>query len=212
MRARLFQTSATIVTLVVASCGFPTTRADTCAEDPDLCPPSAKTATSVTCDCHCTIGFTEDSGQNFEGRVPMCLPPELNAAIATKEQQVALDAFEARDFNQRVFQFCSKDVAAFLRTWIRMPGHLVLACATPVRCDCGTAGTQLDTEVCHSSCNDTACSTRNCPSALNNEGAIDLTACFCSRASSCGAASPVTGTPAVCRDWTHRPTSTLQTK
>lgn len=88
----LLGASATTLSLLVASCRFPSTRASSCDEDAALCPPSSKSATSVTCDCHCTIGFSEDTGQNFAGHVAVCLPPALNGAIAASAQQAALRA------------------------------------------------------------------------------------------------------------------------
>jgi len=86
MRGRLLGTSATtpsmvvvgvgaVVLVLVASCGFPTSRGPTCADEIELCPQSSKSATSVTCDCRCTVGFTEDTGQTFDGHVAVCLPP-----------------------------------------------------------------------------------------------------------------------------------------
>ena len=194
-----------VVLVLVASCGFPTSRGPTCADEIELCPQSSKSATSVTCDCRCTVGFTEDTGQTFDGHVAVCLPPELNGAIADGAQADALRAAEPRVFDQRVFQFCSQDVAGFLREAIRMPGHLVLGCASPVRCECGTTGTQIDSASCRSRCDEVACDGRNCSSVLGLGSRVDLASCFCSRATSCGSVAPAPDAPALCRDWTRPP-------
>jgi hypothetical protein len=215
MRGHPLGTSATTLSLIVAvaSCHFPTgSRATSCDEDVELCPQSSKSATSVTCDCRCTIGFTEDTGQTFEGHVAVCLPPELNGAIAATAQQVALRAAPPRVFDQRVFQFCSRDVAGFLRSSIRMPGHLALGCASPVRCDCSTGGTQIDTEVCRSQCDDVACDARNCSSVVGRDSKVDLSSCFCTRATSCGSVTPSVDAPGLCRDWTRPPAITAASK
>lgn len=200
MRGRLLGTSATTLVLV-ASCRFPSSRGASCEDDVALCPQSSRSASSVTCDCRCTVGFSEDTGQIFDGHVAVCLPPALNGAMAAGEQKLALSAIEPRVFDQRVFQFCSRDVAAFLRSSIRMPGRLVLGCRTPVTCDCATAGTQTDSEVCHAQCEDVACDTRNCTSVLDKESTVGLTSCFCSRVSSCASVEPSAEAPALCRDW-----------
>jgi hypothetical protein len=211
MRGRTLGGSAITVLLLVASCRFPTSsQAASCDEDVALCPQSSKSATSVTCDCRCTIGFSEDTGQTFEGHIAMCLPPALNGAIAAGAQQAAaeLRAVEPRVFDQRVFQFCSKDVAGFLRSWIHMPGHLALGCASPVSCDCSTGGTQIDSEVCRAPCDDVACDARNCAAVLGRDSKVDLSSCFCSRAASCGSVTPSVEAPPLCRDWMQAPAST----
>jgi hypothetical protein len=205
MRGHLIGTSATtlVLSFVAASCRFPSSQSPSCDDDKELCPKSSRSATSVTCDCRCTLGVSEDTGQNFDGHIAVCLPAELNRATARDDQQLKLESLEPRVFDQRVFQYCSKDVARFLRSAIRVPARLVLACAVPITCTCTTKGTQADTNLCHSECNDVACDAKNCPSVLRKDEKVDLQSCFCSRAETCGVVTPAVDAPALCRDWTR---------
>jgi hypothetical protein len=146
---------------------------------------------------------SEDTGQNFDGNIAVCLPAELNRATASDEQELALQSLEPRVFDQRVYKYCSKDVASFLRSAIRVPARLVLACAVPIHCECTTKGTQADTNLCHAGCTDIPCDAKNCPSVLRKNEKIDLQSCFCSRASTCGDVTPAVDEPGLCRDWTR---------
>src|SRR4051812_8615388 len=115
MRTRLVEFYATAVSVGVASCNFPSTTPPSCDDDVELCPHSSRNATSVTCDCKCTIGGGEDSINQFQGPVAACLPAGLNRITGSDEQRVALQSMEERSFDQRVFRYCSGDVAGFLR-------------------------------------------------------------------------------------------------
>jgi hypothetical protein len=202
MRTRLVELMATAIALVASSCRFPSTSSPTCDEDIDLCPKSERTATSVTCDCHCTIGGGENPANNFDGAIAMCLPPALNTITANDEQRVALDAMEQRAFNQRVYQYCSGSVAGFVRIAIKAHANLKLAaCVMPVRCECKTAGTHRDSFSCHSTCADRPCDAKNCTSILRRESKLDIAACSCSRGTVCGESAPPTEDDGVCRDW-----------
>jgi hypothetical protein len=132
--------------------------------------------------------------------VAVCLPPALNKFSATEAQRSALQALEAHVFDQRVFQYCSQDVARFLRTAIKAPVG-VRACAVPVHCSCTTAGAQLDSDKCHSNCQELACDSKNCPGILRRTSKLDINSCFCSRAEACGVTSPRSDDPVMCRDW-----------
>lgn len=201
MRTHWIECSATVLAVVVASCSFPSDKpSNTCESDAQLCPKSSKAATSVTCDCRCTVGLSEDTGDNYDGHVAVCLPAELNNMLASGEVQSGLSALDAHVFDQRVFEYCSQDVARFLRTTIKAPVGL-LACAVPIHCSCTTTGALQDSTVCHEPCDDVACTKRNCPGVLWRHGKLDTSVCRCSRATACGAVEPAAEQPGVCRDW-----------
>src|SRR4051812_21736134 len=155
MRTRVVELGMAAVALIVGSCRFPSSTNPSCDDDIELCPTSSRAATSVTCSCECTIGSGLDSVNRFAGVVAMCLPPDLNARSATSEQQVALQAMEARAFDQRVYNFCSGNVASFVRLAIKAHADLKLtACVLPVMCDCHTEGATRDSDACHKPCTD----------------------------------------------------------
>ena len=66
----------------------------------------------------------------------------------------------------------------------------------PVSCECGTAGTQIDTEVCHSQCEDVASTTRNCPSVFDTDSTVDLTSLSALAPPAAGASRPHPRRPA----------------
>jgi hypothetical protein len=201
MRIPWLVCEATAFAVVLASCSFPSDKpAPSCESNAEECPRSSKAATSVTCDCHCTVGLSDDTGQGYDGRVAVCLPPELNGVAAVGQVRSALSTLDTHDFDQRVFQYCSQDVARFLRTTIRAPVGL-RACAVPLTCECTTKGAVHDSPVCHAPCEDVECTRQNCPAVLWNGANLDASACRCSRASACGAVAPVAERPGVCRDW-----------
>lgn len=202
MPGNLIGASATILAILVASCRFPASHGTSCDDDVALCPHSSTVATSVTCDCRCTLGFGEAAGQSFDGHIAMCLPSELNTATASSDQMISLRSIDAQTFDQRVYQFCSRDVAGFLRTMIRVPRQIVLACTLPVKCDCSTSGTKLDSPTCHTRCGEKPCDSHSCPFILRNTGQMDLDTCSCSRVSSCGTVAPAEDLPPLCKDWT----------
>lgn len=190
--------------LTIASCGFPSsTSAPSCDSDVSLCPQSTRDATSVSCDCECTLGIdVTDSSSKYAGRVDVCLPAELNVMTASPDQRVALDSLEPQLFDQRVFGYCSHDVADFLRTAIQARANVTLvACAVPLKCECTTQGTRHDSSVCHAGCDDIACDTTSCTAVLTADQKLGLSRCFCSRATACGLTVPASSTPGVCRDW-----------
>lgn len=213
MRTRIVESLGTLLvtTLLVvgASCRFPSAEAPSCDDDLELCPHSSTAATSVTCDCRCTIGASEDTGSTYEGGYAVCLPPELNQSTASDVQRAALQDLDQREFDQRVFRYCSRDVARFVRTTIKLHSLLRLAaCVQPVMCECTTKGTQRDSSVCRKPCTERACDDRNCPTVLRKGAQIDMSACTCTRASVCGVVAPQEEKPGLCRDWitsTKRP-------
>jgi hypothetical protein len=202
MRKRFVGFYATAVSLVVASCSFPSSTPPSCDDDVELCPHSSRNATSVTCDCKCSIGGGEDSINEFQGPIAACLPAPLNRVTASDEQRVALQALSPRSFDQRVFRYCSAEVAGFVRLAIKAYASLKLAaCIMPVKCECKTAGTQRDSNVCHSTCEDVPCSDKNCRSILRSGSKLEIAACSCSRTSICGESAPADEAPGLCRDW-----------
>jgi hypothetical protein len=194
--------TATVLAFIVASCRFPQDdpASSACEKDPQMCPRSSKAATSVTCDCKCTVGLSDDTGDTYEGHVPVCLPPELNVALADGEVRSGLSALDARVFDQRVFDYCSQDVARFLRTTIKAPVGF-RACAVPLHCECTTKGALRDSSACHADCQDVACTQKNCPGVLWKHSKLDTAVCRCSRSTACGTVSPVAESHAVCHDW-----------
>ena len=202
MRTRWNERCAIAIAVVVMSCSVPSSDGEsTCEDDAELCPESSQAATSVTCDCRCTLGVSEDEGLKFEGVIDVCLPAPLNPKIASDVQMVARQALTTREFDQRVFKYCSQDVARFIRTTVKSRAKGVGSCAMPVRCECTTKGASRDSGVCHAPCPDVPCDEKNCPAVLWHGGKLDGTACTCSRATACGAVVPAEEDPGFCRDW-----------
>jgi hypothetical protein len=191
----------TALVVAVTSCQFPSMHAPSCDDDIELCPKSSTVANSVTCDCRCTVGASEDTGKSYVGQIAVCLPPELSSTTASDEQRVAIQALEPRDFDQRVFRYCSREVTRFLRTTVKMHSLLRLAsCVQPVMCECSTAGTTRESSVCRSPCREKACDDENCPSVLMTDATLSTRSCNCSRASVCGQVAPEEDRPGLCRD------------
>jgi hypothetical protein len=202
MRTRFVEFCATAVSLVVAGCPFPHDVKPTCDDDIDLCPHSSRTASSVTCDCHCTVGGGDNPANNFDGKFAACLPPALNRMTASDEQRVALDAMESRTFDQRVFNYCSRDVAGFVRLAIKSRARMKLsACLMPVECECRTEGAQRDSYSCRTPCVEVPCTEHNCRSVLRKGSKLQINACACSRTEVCGEVEPPDSEPGICRDW-----------
>jgi hypothetical protein len=205
MQTRIAGRSATVLAtalaVVIASCNMPTSSPTSCDEDPELCPSSQRAATSVTCDCRCTLGVTEDEGSNFDGRVDVCLPDRLNKMTGSVEQKLALSALAPREFDQHVYQYCSQEVAHFLRTTVKSRSKGVGACAVPVHCECTTKGAKRDSGVCHTKCPEVPCDAKNCPAVLWQGAKLDASACTCTRSTACGSVVPAEEDPGFCRDW-----------
>lgn len=200
MRKRLVELTGTAL-LVVASCRFPTSEKPSCDDDVELCPHSSTAANSVTCDCRCTVGASEDTGKTYEGSLALCLPADLNTTTASDEQRVAIQALAPSDFDQRVFRYCSREVSRFVRTTIKLHSILRLAaCVQPVMCECSTTGTRRDSSSCHKPCTERECDDQNCPSLLRTDATIDMSSCSCTRATVCGIVAPSEDGPGLCRD------------
>jgi hypothetical protein len=201
MQTRFVEIMAVTVAFVGYSCSFPTSSSPTCDDDETLCPRSSAGATSVACDCHCTIGGGDNPVNNFDGTASFCLPPALNAMTSVGAQRVALASMDPRTFDQRVFGYCSQTVAAFVRLAIKAHADLKLAaCLMPVECDCKTAGTERDSPTCHATCNPLPCTADNCDSVLRVDSKLDIAACACSRVTVCGVTQPPPAEPDLCRD------------
>jgi len=201
MRMRVAECCAIVVVAVIASCRFPDSPDPDCDDDLSLCPRSSKAATSVICDCRCEIGIS-DAAEHYDGRVAVCLPTELNPTTASDEQRVALRTLDARTFDQRVFGYCSQDVARFVRAAVKAQARVrIAACAVPVSCTCSTKGTRRDSPACRAPCPEVACEPKTCKAVIQKGSKLDMSACECSRASACGAVAPPEGEPVLCRDW-----------
>lgn len=204
MRVRFFGSVATAFACVVASCAFPSnTDTSACAKDAEACPESSKVATTVTCDCKCTIGLSDELGDTYEGSLSLCLPAPLNPTTASSAQLQTLASLASHDYDQQVFKFCSERVASFLNAAIKTPVGQVRACAVPVDCQCTTKGAKDDSMACHAQCAEIDCDQHNCPYVLRHGSKVDMGRCFCSRARSCGTVMPREDEPALCRDWAH---------
>lgn len=197
-RRRFALTSSAVALLGVASCTFPEGSQPTCDDDPEQCPRSSRSANVVSCDCTCEIGLFVGE-ETFRGAVPACLPPALNARIATGAQALALDTMPARDFDQRVYRFCSEDVAAFVRAVVRTQAKSRSACIVPVKCECTTAGARFETASCDVPCGDTPCTNETCHGVLRSDNSIDPSECLCTRAKACGTVVPDVDRRALCR-------------
>jgi hypothetical protein len=187
----------------ISGCDVTEVKPSACEENPELCPASSRTATDLTCDCRCDAGFSGITPtRTFEGRIAACLPPSLNPLTVTNEARPVLESMSNAEFNQRVYRYCSVDVASFLNEIIeeqQRPPELAAMCIGPrIRCSCSTAGATEQTPTCSAPCTDTTCERSNCSAILRVGGRVDASACSCSRARSCGEVTPTEGSPAMC--------------
>jgi hypothetical protein len=174
-----------------------------CEQNEDQCPTSQRLSTDVGCDCTCVAGYEGlTPTRDFSGVVPACLPSELNAKLATPEQLAALEALPAATFNQRVFKYCSDTIASYLNDLIeeqQRPADLTGMCMGPrIKCTCTTAGAKGQTATCSQACADKQCDSDNCGPFLRVGGAVDSSACQCSRVSTCNGLTPPEGSPPIC--------------
>lgn len=177
--------------------------ASACEEDESLCPTSSRLATDVACDCRCVAGFAGITPtRDFDGEISACLPSDLNLRLASPEQRDALSQLTSEQYNQRVFQYCSNDVANFIEDLIEQqqrPRDLQGLCMGPrIRCSCTTSGAQAQSSVCSAPCADRECDRDNCISLLRVGGIVDASACACSRVNACGSSTPASGEEPLC--------------
>ncbi|MBX3192406.1 MAG: hypothetical protein KF819_35775 [Labilithrix sp.] len=197
MLARKFTSIVAGVAVALGSCAYVEHQGPpTCSDDVTLCPTSSKTATAVSCECTCTVGMIAGE-RTLRGKVKACLPAALNAAIASPEQQIALDAMDPREYDQRVFRYCHESVAGFVQGIVRTQGKSFIACGVPLTCECSTGGAFLDTWACRSPCLDVSCSERTCPNILYTT-VLDMGWCSCSRAEACAGSFPGPDEPPLC--------------
>jgi hypothetical protein len=174
-----------------------------CEKDPSLCPTSSRLATDLACDCRCVAGYSGITPtREFEGEISTCLPPSLNMNIASPEQRDAITNMASAEYNQRVFKYCSENVAGFLNELIeeqQRPRDLRSMCVGPrIRCDCTTTGAHDQTPACSSPCAERECDANNCLPMLKVGGTIDAAGCSCSRVSACGSVTPASSDPPMC--------------
>jgi hypothetical protein len=197
------------VLLVVATvtCGPQgTSKPNGCADDPSLCPTSPKTATRVGCNCTCQLPHIPMAGADlkFRGSVFACLPPSLNVKTGAPSDVDALGAMSQATYNQRVFEYCSVDVAGWLSLTVKsqlarleqVPAGL--ACQ-PYDCTCDTLGADDTYSPCESRCTEAECDDANCDPILRQGGIIELTSCTCTRTTACGFSTPAHDLPGICR-------------
>lgn len=178
-------------------------KSSACERDPSQCPASARLSTDVACDCECVAGYSGlTPTREFQGTISACLPPELNAKLATADQLSTLDAMPGDAFNQRVFKFCSDKVAGFLDDLIeeqQRPADLSSMCMGPrIKCSCTTSGAQGQTDTCSQPCEDKQCDKDSCVPLLKVGGGIDAAGCGCSRVNACGHPNPAEGEAPIC--------------
>lgn len=195
--------AAPVLAAAVSGCNMGEEKVAACERDPSQCPVSERLSTDVACDCRCVAGYSGlTPTREFEGTVPVCLPPELNAKLATGDQLSALNAMPDEAFNQKVFKYCSDKVATFLDSLIeeqQRPEDLDSMCVGPrIRCSCTTTGAQGETGTCSTPCEDTKCDKQNCISLLKVGGGVDAAGCGCSRVDGCGSLTPAEGESPVC--------------
>ncbi len=192
------------VVCALAGCGMSEDdKPSACEQNEELCPASSPLATDVACDCSCVAGYAGlTPTRTFEGVVSACLPPDLNPHTSPPDQLDALERIPAAERNQRVFQYCSKNVAGFLDELIeeqQRPRDLRAMCMGPrIRCKCTTAGARDTTPACSSPCVDRECDRDNCLPLLKVGGLVDLAGCSCSRVNGCGSVTPGSSEPPIC--------------
>ncbi len=177
-----------------------------CDDDPLLCPTSVKTATRVACNCECQLPRLPISAKSrrYGGKLLACLPPGLNPSLGTEIDQRALKDMPASEYNQRVFKYCSEDVAEWLSLTVKsqlarfeqVPAGL--ACQ-PQECSCTTEGANVTYAPCEETCEERECDNKNCQPILRQGGILDLSSCLCSRTKACGFTSPPSNKPGICR-------------
>lgn len=177
-----------------------------CADDPLLCPSSVKTATRVACNCECQLPRIPLSTKNrrYRGKMLACLPAGLNPGLGAPEDKQALNDLSPSDYNQKVFKYCSEDIAEWLSLTVKsqlarfdeVPAGL--ACQ-PQECTCSTEGANVTYLPCQQDCEERECSNQNCQPILRQGGILDLSSCLCSRTKACGFTSPPSNKPGICR-------------
>lgn len=209
----LFATPFVAMVCVVSGCNMlGNSKSSACERDEAQCPTSERLSTDVACDCRCVAGYSGlTPTREFEGTISACLPAELNAKLATADQLAALDAMPSDTFNQRVFKFCSNDVAKFLDDLIeeqQRPPDLESMCMGPrIQCSCGTSGAQGVTDTCSQPCADTECTKESCIPLLKVGGSVDTSGCGCSRVNACNGMTPAEGESPICL---NRPAAVLR--
>ncbi len=177
-----------------------------CADDPLLCPKSVKTATRVACNCECQLPRIPLSTKNrrYRGKLLACLPTGLNPSLGAEEDKQAINDMPQAEYDQKVFKYCSEDVAEWLSLTVKsqlarfeqVPAGL--ACQ-PQQCTCSTEGANVTYSPCEDGCDDRECSSDNCQPILRQGGILDLSSCICSRTKACGFTSPPSNKPPICR-------------
>lgn len=189
---------------VFSGCGLaPEDKPTPCETDESQCPVSSRLATDVACECKCVAGFAGITPTRaFEGEISTCLPPSLNVNIVPPDQKDSLEALTDAEFNQRVYKFCSQNVAGFLDDLVgqqQSPRDLSAMCVGPrIKCECSTSGAHQQTAACSTSCVDQVCDASNCLPLFKVGGLVDATGCACSRVNMCGSLTPPSSDPPLC--------------
>lgn len=205
MRIKLVVVVSMVCACLIGACTAVEEEKTGCDADESLCPTSSRTATDVTCDCSCVVGWSGiTQTRKFTGAVAMCLPPSLNEKTASPVDLAALSSLSPGQYNQGVYQFCSDTVANYLGELIseqqrQRSSELQGICVGPrIRCSCTTRGATEETKSCSTPCEDVECGTDNCVSLLRRDNSVDASACGCSRLSACGSTLPRVGDPPLC--------------
>jgi hypothetical protein len=204
MRTYLVASSLVCAVCAITGCNIgEDEKRSACEEDESLCPVSSRLATDVACDCQCVAGYSGITPtRSFDGEISTCLPPTLNPITASAEQRDMLATLSSTQVNQRVFKFCSENVASYLNDLIEQqqrPRDLRAMCVGPrIRCKCSTKGAQERTAACSVPCADQECDRDNCQPLLKVGGAIDASGCSCSRVNACGSLTPASSDPPLC--------------
>lgn len=197
-----------VLTLVLWACAPVRDSKPDCDDDELLCPTSKKTATRVACNCECQLPrvplLSGVKDNRYRGKLIACLPTSLNPSTANPAERQALNEMPQGQYNQRVFKFCSEDIAEWLSLTVKsqlarfeqVPAGL--ACQ-PHECTCGTEGATVTYAPCGESCDEKECDRSNCQPILRKGGILDVSSCYCTRTKACGFTSPPSSKPGLCR-------------
>ncbi len=157
-------------------------------------------ASKVNCDCSCVSGLGDavDAalGLPITGRIPSCLPAEINGPLATSaDARAALLAMGSAEYNTRLIGVCGEVGVALTNVAQGLSGTPPGSLCGFGHCSCTVEATTFDSPACDSPCADTLCDLTNCPPSVRVGRTIDIDSCMCTRTAFCGQPS----SPVLCR-------------
>ena len=181
---RILPPAAAIMTLVAACGSRAQLDLNRCGDPGGTCVEVANVASKVTYDCHAHVRFLflEES---HAGKIPVCLPPELNRWIASPAQQAAIDAMSPHDYDVAVARFGQVTLLGQLAA-------LKAVDASGAHCEIWTAALGDPLSYCNvveatrdtfcetaSSCATKTCVPNDCHDPALPDGSINPHACSC---------------------------------